>query len=72
MVLENNPDAACMDEIERTEEKEQCTAGNTTPAKLLGEWLYWYRFLYAWQIHFDVFVRLENTTSCINARRRAG
>ena len=33
MVHENNPDAACMDEIERTEKKTSIQATSLTPAK---------------------------------------
>ena len=54
MVHENNPDAACMDEIEMTG-REQRT-GNT-PAKLLCECLY----IFVGRADIDFFVRFENS-----------
>ena len=38
MLPANNPQVACVDEIEKDGEKEQC-AVNITSAKLLCEWL---------------------------------
>ena len=62
VVHENNPDAACMDEIERTE-RGQCTVPVVTPHQLR---------CVVNGCAFDFFVRFENTASCINARGRAG
>ena len=62
MVHENNPDAASMYEIERLE---IMANSRITPAKLLCEWLH----IFVGQADFDFFVRFENTSSCINARR---
>ena len=52
-------------------EKEQCTGRNhfsITPAKLRCEWL----IAFIGRTIFDFLVRVENTTSCIYARRYAG
>ena len=70
MVHENNPDAACMDEIERTERKSsvQANPSRIAPAKPLCEWL----FIFLGRADFDFFVRFEDTESWINARRHAG
>ena len=58
MVHENNPDAACMDEIERTERKSgvQANPSCITPAKLLCAWLQWL-YTFAGRAQFDFFVR---------------
>ena len=56
MVPPNNPDAACMDQIERTERK---NPSRITPPS-------------AGRADFDFFVRFESTASCTFARRHAG
>ena len=68
MVPEINPDAACMEEIERTERRAVNRQHHTSYCKLLREWLY----IFVGRADFDFFVRFENTPSYINARRHAG
>ena len=68
MVHENNSDAACMDEIGRTERRAVYRQHHTSYCNLLCGRLNFF----VGQAEFDFFVRFENTASCINARRHAG
>ena len=70
MVHENNPGAACMDGIERTERKtvyrETLRASlQLKPAKLLCEWLQWLHILFRPRADSGFSVRFENTASRI-------
>ena len=71
IVHDNNPDAACMDGMERTERKSSLLANITPANKLLCERLKWLYILVG-RADFDFFVRFENTASCVNARWHAG
>ena len=67
MVHESNPDAECMDEIERTERKRNAQATSHRQSCFVTRCVF-----FVGRADFDFFLRLENTASFINARRHAG
>ena len=67
MVHESNPDAECMDEIERTERKSNAQATSHRQSCFVTRCVF-----FVGRADFDFFLRLENTASFINARRHAG